>query len=240
MATHVHPAPSSYHLPRIRGWDVSGVMAQTVAADYQRLVDLFGLEPPGAPFTVYVEPGVGGPTYQAGSPTTFYIGAAGPAPASRMSVGMIEVFAAAVGPGWEDQTTPGTALRYALVTTLHPDLAPLMLGLIHGWWHHGASDYLTTRSSDDPDATGCGLLFLAYLHAGLGHSWPAIVRAGGPTLAATYATLTGADTGQAYPRFLWALQPFVDARGVLALPEYGSPWRIEQPAGGVQRRRPWV
>jgi len=49
----------SYCLPRIRGWDVSGDMAHTVAADYRRLVDIFGLEPPGVPFTIYVEPGRG-------------------------------------------------------------------------------------------------------------------------------------------------------------------------------------
>src|SRR5262249_51407153 len=97
---------------------------------------------------------------------------------------------------------------------------------MQGWWRHGADDYVSTPQApaSDPDATGCGLLFLTYLHAGLGYPWPAIVRAGAPTLAATYATLTGAAAGQAYPCFLRALHPLVDACGLLGLPEQGSPW----------------
>jgi hypothetical protein len=46
------------HLPRILGWDVAGRIAPIIVADYRRLVDIFGLEPSGVPFTVYVEPGV--------------------------------------------------------------------------------------------------------------------------------------------------------------------------------------
>ena len=113
---------------------------------------------------------------------------------------MIDVFAAAAGTGWEGQAMNGAALRHALAITLHPELAPLMQGLIYGWWRHGAVDYLSTTSADarDPDATGCGLLFLAYLHDGLGHAWPAIVRTGGrpspapmrPSRAWTLATPT--------------------------------------------------
>src|SRR5438132_13695393 len=49
-----------YRLPRIRGWDVSGDIAHTVATDYRRLVDIFGLEPPEPPFPVYVGPAGGG------------------------------------------------------------------------------------------------------------------------------------------------------------------------------------
>ena len=125
----------------------------------------------------------------------------------------------------------GMALRYALAAVLHPELAPLMQGLTRGWWHHGAGDYLSTHSAaaHDSDATGCGLLFLAYLHAGLGHAWPAIVRTGGSTLAVTYAALTGADAGHAYPAFMQALAPCVDHAGGLVLQAHGSPWRARTP-----------
>jgi hypothetical protein len=242
MTTLGHPAQHGYHLPRIRGWDVSGSIAHTVAADYRWLVDLFGLEPPGVPFTVYVEPGVGSTYHRYGTTTTFFVGAEDPSSVSLMAAVMVDVFAAAADTGWEGQATNGTALRHALAATLHPELAPLMQGLMDGWWRHGAGDYLSTTGADarDPDATGCGLLFLAYLHDGLGQGWPAIVRAGGPTLAATYATLTGEDVGHAYPRFLQALHPCVDAVGVLVLPEHGNPWCAGRPAGLSGPRQPGV
>jgi hypothetical protein len=65
------------HLPRILGWDVAGRIAPTIVADYRRLVDIFGLEPPCVPFTVYVEAGVERTSYRRGDPTTFFVGAQG-------------------------------------------------------------------------------------------------------------------------------------------------------------------
>lgn len=227
MAALAHHQKQGYHLPRIRGWDVAGGIAPTVAADYRQLVDLFGLEPPGVPFTVYVEPGVGSTYHHYGSTTTFFVGAEDPYSAGLTAAVMVDVFAAAAGTGWEGGATNGTALRHALAALLHPELAPLMQGITHGWWSHGAGDYLSTNVADarDLDATGCGLLFLSYLHDDLGHAWPAIVQMGGPTLAATYAALTGADAGQAYPAFMQALAPCVDHAGELILPAHGNPWR---------------
>ena len=223
----------SYCLPRIRGWDVSGDMAHTVAADYRRLVDIFGLEPPGVPFTIYVEPGVGSTYHRYGTTITFFVGAEDPYSASLTAAVMVDVFAAAAGTGWQGQATNGTALRHALAAHLHPELVPLMQGIMHGWWRHGAEDYLSTNSAGarDPNATGCGLLFLSYLHDGLGHSWHTIVRTGGSTLAVTYAALTDADIGLAYPAFRQALTPFVDHDGGLVLPVHGSPWRAGSSAG---------
>lgn len=232
MAALLHHQEHGSHLPRIRGWDVSGDIAHSVTTDYRRLVDLFGLEPPGMPFTVYVEPG-GGSTYHCyGTTLTFFVGAEDPYSTSLTAAVMVDVFAAAAGTGWDGQATNGTALRHALATHLHPELAPLLQGITHGWWRQGAHDYLSTNSADarDPDATGCGLLFLSYLHEGLGHAWPVIARTGGTTLAVTYAALTGADAGHAYPAFMQALTPFVDRAGRLVLPAHGNPWRAGRPA----------
>jgi len=100
---------------------------------------------------------------------------------------------------------------------------------------HAVSPRIAAR---DSDATGCGLLFLAYLHDGLCQSWPAIVQTGGPTLAVTYATLTGADAGHAYPAFMQALAPLIDRAGGLVLPAHGNPWRAERPAD-LPRTDPW-
>jgi len=216
-----------YRLPRIRGWDVSGDIAHTVATDYRRLVDIFGLEPPEAPFTVYVEPGGGSTYHHYGATTTFFIGTEDPYSAGLTAAVMVDVFAAAAGTGWEGQATNGTALRHALASTLHPELAPLMQGIMHDWWSHGAADYLSTHGADahGPDPTGCGLLFLVYLHDSLNYSWPTIVRAGGATLAGTYAALTGLPDGHAYPAFMQALAPFIDCAGWLLFPVHGSPWQ---------------
>ena len=223
-----------YRLPRIRGWDASGDMAHIIAADYRWLVNIFGLEPPGVPFTIYVEPGVGSTYHRYGSTITFFVGAEDPYSASLTAAVMVDIFTAAVGTGWQGQATNGTALRHALAAHLHPELAPLMQELIHGWWRHGAGDYLSINSAGarHPDATGCGLLFLSYLHDNLGYSWPVIVRMGGATLAVTYAALTGADVELAYPACMQALKPFVDHDGELVLSGHGNPWRAENAAGG--------
>jgi len=227
-----------YRLPRIRGWDASGDMAHIIAADYRWLVNIFGLEPPGVPFTIYVEPGVGSTYHRYGSTITFFVGAEDPYSASLTAAVMVDIFTAAAGTGWQGQATNGTALRHALAAHLHPELAPLMQGIMHGWWCHGAGDYLSTNGADarDPDATGCGLLFLSYLCDGLGHSWPTIVQTGGATLAVTYATLMGVDIELAYPAFMQALTPFVDRDGGLWLPVHGSPWR----AGSSARVRRYL
>jgi hypothetical protein len=63
------------YLPRILGWDVAGRIAPTIVTDYRRLVDICGLEPPGVPFTVSVEPGVERISYRRGDPPTFFVGA---------------------------------------------------------------------------------------------------------------------------------------------------------------------
>jgi len=234
MTGLVHRQKQGYHLPRIRGWDVSGDMAHTIAADYRQLVDLFGVEPSGVPFTVYVEPGVGRTYHRDGMTITFFVGAEDPYSASWTAAVMVDVFAAAAGTGWDSQATNGTALRYALAAHLHPELAPLMHGLMHGWWRHGARDYLSTNDpvARDLDAMGCGLLFLSYLHDGLGHAWPVIVRTGGTTLAVAYAALTDTAMALAYPAFRQALTPFVAPDGQLRLPGHGSPWRAGRAAGG--------
>jgi len=232
MPTLLHHQEQGCHLPRILGWDVSGGIANTIVADYWRLVNIFGLEPPGVPFTVYVEPGVGSTYHRRGDTTTFFVGVEDQYSASCTAAVMIKLFATAAANGWEDGTTNGTALTHALVVALHPELGPLLQWLVHGWWSHGTVDYLSTHCADarDPDATGCGLLFLSYLHDSLGWHWPAIVRAGGTSLAVTYATLTGENASHAYSAFMEALRPFVDMAGVLVLPEYGNPWRTRMSA----------
>jgi hypothetical protein len=74
------------HRPRILGWDVAGRIAPTIVADSRRLVDIFGLEPPGVPFMIYVEPGVERTSYRRGDPTTFFVGAQGVPPGTRGSM----------------------------------------------------------------------------------------------------------------------------------------------------------
>lgn len=227
MPGPVHHQQHGAHLPRILGWDVAGRLAPAIVADYRRLVAIFGLEPPGVPFTVYVEPGGERTSYRRGDPTTFFVGAQGLWSAGLTAAAMVDVFVAVAGQGWEGGATNGTALSWALAVALHPELGPLLQDMAGSWWAHGAVDYLSTNRThgDDPDATGCGAFFLYFLHDGVGQPWPAIVRAWGATLAATYTALTGQDAGHAYPTFRAALSPWIDGAGVLRLPAHGNPWR---------------
>jgi len=109
----------------------------------------------------------------------------------------------------------------------HPDLAPDFTQTEQAWWAAGHRDYVNDNGADDRDqeASGCGDLFLYYLHTQLTFSWGDIVAAGGSSLGATYQTLTGYDPQQGFADFIAALQT-IDQQGQLALPESGNPFPI--------------
>lgn len=203
----------------------AGAIAQTVDADYAQLIAIFGLDVPGLPFTVYVKPGVGGAYHCGCAATTFFVDADAQLGASFNAAEMVEVFEDASDTGWDCGLTNGEALSRALAVVLHPELGPQMTPTEIGWWSNGATDYISANIANDrnADANGGGLLFLYYLHDGLGKGWDEIARAGGASLGDTYATLTGDDAHNAFASFLIAL-PFVTNAGELVLPDNGNPW----------------
>lgn len=201
-------------------------IAQVVQADNTALVGIFGLNPAGLPFTVYVKPHVGGAYHCGCDATTFFVDANAQLGPSFNAAEMVEVFEAAIDNGWDCGATNGEALSRALAVALHPELGPVLPATEIGWWDNGAVDYISANIADDrnSDANGCGLLFLYYLHDGLGHGWDAISRAGGTALGDTYGKLTHNDPSTAFDAFKKALQPFVNASGKLTLPANGNPW----------------
>lgn len=202
------------------------VIAQSVQNDNQQLALIFGVQPAGLSYTVYVEQGVGGAYHCGCQGSTFFVDADANLGASFNAAEMVEVYEAEINNGWDCGLTNGEALSRALAVVLHPELAQDMRETIVGWWNHGAIDYISTNNEDDrnEDANGCGLFFLYYLHFGLQQDWPQIVRAGGDTLAATYATLTNQPANTAFGSFMQALQQFVDSQQQLNLPSSGNPW----------------
>jgi hypothetical protein len=146
-----HQQQHGDHPPRILGWDVAGRLAPIIVADSRYLVAIFGLEPPGVPFTVSVGPGGERTSYHRSDPTTFFVGAQGLWSAG-LTAAMVDGPVAAAGHGREGGMTHGTARTWALAVALHPALGPLLRGIAGGWWNHGAVDIsrptvrtLTTR-----------------------------------------------------------------------------------------------
>jgi hypothetical protein len=201
-------------------------IAGAIEADYEAFSGIFGLEPPGVPFTVYVRPNVGGAYHCGCDATTFFVDDQAQLSVGANAAEMVEVFEATLNNGWDCGATNGEALSRALAVVQHAELGPQMATTENGWWSNGAQDYITANIVDDrdPDGNGCGLLFLYYLNASLGYGWDAITRTGGQALGDTYAALTGDAAANAYSSFLQALQAFTDAAGNLVLPANGNPW----------------
>ncbi|MGH3396479.1 MAG: hypothetical protein ACRDPO_17495, partial [Streptosporangiaceae bacterium] len=71
-------------------------------------------------------------------------------------------------------------------------------------WLNGVRDNKIDVDIDDishDDTTGCGTLFLLYLHDQLGFGWTEIIAAGGHTLSDVYSHLTGDDRATAFSTF---------------------------------------
>jgi hypothetical protein len=176
-----------------------GVLA-SCESEYNVLSSYFvGVTP--ASFNILIAAGIGGAYHSSCSATDLYCDASGAdVDHTRMLVVAeeVEVFSALQGRGWDCGASNGEGLSRALAAT---DLYP---GSLDGFnsaatWLDtpGRPDYVNVNDPTDRSyvSTGCSVLFLNYLRYQLGHSWQAIVGAGGPTLAATYTSLTGSADG---------------------------------------------
>ena len=141
---------------------------------------------------------------------------------------IVEVFEAAINNGWDCAVTNGESLSRVLAFERHPEIAAEFNQTEQDWWAQGHRDYVNDNSAGDTDqiAAGCGDLFLYYLHAQLTFDWTTVCGAGGPTLGATYQSLTGYDPQQGFNDFVAALST-IDQGGTLALPPSGNPFPIK-------------
>src|SRR6266699_644448 len=152
-------------------------MLNSAEADYAATKVWFGgLTPPGLPFYVYADPNAGGAYHMTCAGTDVHVLSDPVRAPGFLTAEIVEVFEAAINNGWDCAVTNGESLSRVLAFERHPEIA-----------------------------AGCGDLFLYYLHAQLTFDWTTLCGAGGPTLGATYKSLTGYDPMQGFNDFIASL-----------------------------------
>jgi hypothetical protein len=205
----------------VRGW-FGGLEVPAGAGSGDASQDRSGL-----PIQVFSDPQAGGAYHFGCAATDLYIQPDVTVATGLMVAELVEVFEAVQGRGWDCGHVNGEALSRVLASERTPALGSLQQQTGQGWWADGRGDYVTVNDADDqnPDANGCGPLFLLYLHSQLGFSWEQIVAAAGSSLGATYQTLTGQGASGGFQDFLSRLA----TRAVgeqLQLPASGNPFPI--------------
>lgn len=133
-----------------------------------------------------------------------------------------EVFMHAAPTNWNPGNSAGEALSRVAAAELHPigyyrpsgapNNGPYSTAWLQLPWRRrdaqadGADpryDFVTVSVGTDADAlaTGCGILFLYFLHDQLRYSWKQIASSNGDHLAETFAQLTGRPQGSAFTEF---------------------------------------
>jgi len=177
---------------------------ETCEDDYERLRHYFGgLTPDDLPFRIYITPGREGARHSSCGDTGLYCDAFDANDGVLMRYLVVaeadEVFMDSQGRGWLCDCSNGEGLSRVLATDAYPDVFGFFTAGC--WLNSPRTDFVSQVDGSDgnPDSTGCSALFLNYLRAQLGFSWPQIVQVGAylppdkqfPSLANTYANLTG-------------------------------------------------
>ena len=106
----------------------------------------------------------------------------------------VEVFEAVQQGGWQCGGSNGEGLSRVLASQLYPNvLENLGYDSASYWLNSRRPNFVgrTLPSDTNGLGNGCAVLFLNYLHVQLGFGWDKICQAAAPTLAGTYAQLTG-------------------------------------------------
>jgi hypothetical protein len=123
---------------------------------------------------------------------------------------LAEILMQFTGYGWDSSKSPGEGLSNLLGTLLHPaGYYDASQGPRINQWLNGGSgppiipprkDFISATENTDLDifSYGCAILFIYYLVDQLGHSLKDVIRAGGSTLAETYARVTKQPASAAY------------------------------------------
>jgi hypothetical protein len=187
------------------------VLADAVLAtcerDYLQLQGYFGgITPAGLPFPVYVVAGNFGAYHASCGATEMHCAAFSGANADLVRMLVVaeadEVFMAAQGAGWDCGASSGEGLSRVLATELYPAQLDGFASAA-SWLDSNRPDYVTNTDPTDRRyvSIGCATLFLNYLRHQLHFSWAQIVQAAGPTLADTFAKLTGQPAPNAFAPF---------------------------------------
>jgi len=123
---------------------------------------------------------------------------------------LAEILMAFTGYGWGAGQAPGEGLSNLLGALLHPKgyydagQGPRINQWLNGGGGNAArADFIskTVETDQDQYSYGCAILFINYLVYQLGHPLEDVIRAGGSTLAETYALVTGQPASTAFPAF---------------------------------------
>jgi hypothetical protein len=181
--------------------------------DYAALQGFFGgITPGGLPFQVHIQPGTNGASHASCTATGLFCDAFTGTDRELVNSLVVaeadEVFMANQGKGWDCGGSNGEGLSRILADELHPnELSPPGTGVTFAsaasWLDSDRPNWVDATEPTDQNfvSIGCATLFINYLRHQLGFSLPAIVQAGGATLAETYQRLTGRTD---------AFQPFAD------------------------------
>jgi hypothetical protein len=121
---------------------------------------------------------------------------------------LAEVLMDFTGYGWNRSDSAGEGLSRVAAAELHP-LGYYTSGAGNGpyvneWLQSKPRpDFVSSSERTDQDriSYGCAALFINYLVYQLGHAFRAIVPAGGPSLAETFARVTGEPAANAFGQF---------------------------------------
>jgi hypothetical protein len=179
----------------------AGVLA-TCEQVYTFLQEIFrGITPPNLPFNIYIVTGDFGAYHTDCAATQIYCAAF-----SGTNVDLVrklvvaeevEVFSAAQGRGWDCGASNGEGLSRVLATWLYPAEQDMFASAASWLDTPDRPNFVDTNDPTDTNniSLGCSTLFLNWLRYQLGFSWSEIVAAAAPTLAQTYAYLTGQPDG---------------------------------------------
>ncbi len=183
-------------------------IADRCEQDFTTLQGYFGgITPAALPFQIRVTPGDTGASHPTCLGTQLSIGArSAPASDPEFINALVvaeedEVFMATAANGWDCGASNGEGLSRVLSNAMYPGTEPAGFVSAPVWLDGGRPDFVTATDPTDTNyvSIGCAVLFLNWLRFELGHSWPAIIQAGGTTLAQTYTNL--GEAGDGWARF---------------------------------------
>jgi hypothetical protein len=187
------------------GPTISDAILAVCEADYFTLRGYFNMiTPPGLPFDVHITTGSNGASHATCAATSINIGARSapgvniPFMRQLVIAEEDEVFEAGFGHGWNCGASNGEGLSRVLANAMYPGAEPANFVSSNSWLNaSGRPDFVNVNDNTDQNyvSIGCSTLFLNWLRYQLHFSWAQIVLAGAPTLAGTYANLTGRNDG---------------------------------------------
>jgi hypothetical protein len=189
---------------------------ESCEADLATLEQWFSCDFDSSPYGIWVQvlkgsPGDGSENYGYTSSESSIIQVSGTAPLEGVYVvagavaqmlfvaELAEILMDFTGYGWNRGYSAGEGLSRVAAGELHPSGYYASTFGEHGPWVNGwlnaspRPDWVTNTETTDKDSIsfGCAIVFIYYLRYQLGYSYAELVKAGGSTLAQTYATLTG-------------------------------------------------